>query len=194
MKRVRAKLNFSEANSSDEEEESSKVPSQKPKCAEPPPVKEMDHRKALNGKIEKFDKTMNQNEPKVSSDSSLDAGIFSQESKDFLNSTPVEEMDHQNALHGEIEKFDETVKKNKAKINDRPSLGAEKLSEENKDAGKDVNTSTPLKEMEHLIVLHPEIEKSLYMKKHHELIFKGQGPLPFIVEKLTKQKKTLKLE
>merc|ERR1711874_646029 len=47
MKKVRAKLNLSEVNSSDEEVETSKVPSQKPKCTQ---------RKVLHDEIEKFDK------------------------------------------------------------------------------------------------------------------------------------------
>ena len=47
--------------------------------------------------------------------------------------------------------------------------------------------------MDDLNVLHPNIQKSVYIKQLHELIFRGHGPPPHILEKMAekiaKQKK-----
>ena len=106
-------------------------------------------------------------------DSLVDTGIFLKESKDFLNSTPVNEMDHEMALN--------------AKANIALSLGPEKIAEEYNRV-KEMNA---MKAMEYLRVLHPEIAKSIYMRKLHELIFNGLGPQQFIMEKLEKQNEDL---
>merc|ERR1711973_1012097 len=94
-----------------------------------------DHQKTLNDKIEKNNKRLYQNDSKLSYNwFPLDADMFSKESKDFLNSTTIEEMNHLDARNELIEKIEKNEKPMVSQKNDTPQLlDAEKLANESSD-------------------------------------------------------------